>query len=82
MVYLGDGWGNFQKVLIAGQCGAPSPNELVLGDINGDGHVDLAGAYGGANKLWFGDGKGTFTEASASSLGAHQDIKLVGIGRC
>ena len=45
-------------------------NELVLGDINGDGHVDPAGAYGGANKLWFGDGTGTFTEASASSFSA------------
>lgn len=37
-------------------------------DVNGDGSLDLiVGTLGGPLKLWFGDGKGHFTDATAAS---------------
>ncbi len=40
-----------------------SANHLVLGDINGDGHIDVLGGYTPENILWWeNDGTGTFTQ--------------------
>lgn len=40
----------------------------VLADVNADAHLDLiVGTLGGPLKLWFGDGKGRFSDATAAS---------------
>jgi hypothetical protein len=39
-------------------------NSVVLADINGDGNLDVAAAYAAGPRVWLGDGKGKWKEAS------------------
>ena len=44
---------------------------VVLGDVNGDGHLDLvAGNSGQTNKLYLNDGSGGFTAGSGTAIGS------------
>jgi hypothetical protein len=40
-------------------------NAIELGDVDGDGNLDVAAAYSGGPRVWLGDGKGGWREASA-----------------
>jgi hypothetical protein len=40
-------------------------NSVVLADINADGNLDIAAAYAAGPRVWLGDGKGKWKEASA-----------------
>lgn len=39
-------------------------NSVVLADFNADGHLDIAAAYAAGPRVWLGNGKGQWTEAS------------------
>jgi len=39
-------------------------NSVVLADMNGDGHLDVAAAYSAGPRVWLGDGKGGWAESS------------------
>ena len=44
---------------------------MVLGDVNGDGHLDLvAGNSGQTNKLYLNNGSGGFTAGSGTAIGS------------
>ncbi len=51
--------------------------DLALGDLNGNGHLDAFIAMNGVNKVWWGDGNGSFTD-SGQGLGSSysRDVEL------
>lgn len=59
VVWLNDGSGFFE----VGAAMVPGGEHVAIGDLNGDGHPDLVGAQAGANRIWFNDGVGGFTES-------------------
>jgi len=75
-VYLGDGSGVLWKEILK-EDGLPSGNDpesgdqneagwatdLLLHDMNGDGHLDLAAAYYAGPRVWLGNGKGQWEPA-------------------
>ncbi len=72
-VYLGDGTGGFTEAG-AGLTGVGFGSSTSLGDLNGDGHLDLVvtGGVSGNNTpttVYLGDGTGGFTEANAGLTG-------------
>ncbi len=76
-LYLNDGRGNFSKQIIDGQ-----GQVQALADLDGDGDLDLAVArnksladLSGANRIYFNDGKGTFSD-SMQRLGSSNTYGL------
>jgi hypothetical protein len=70
-VYLGDGKGGFAPAQGSPFPAGPSPNDLALGDFNGDGHLDVAVANHGVKlvTVLLGDGRGGFAFAPGSPFG-------------
>ncbi len=69
-LYRNDGRGIFQEVTAAHMPNDPSlTTALVLGDVDGDGDLDLViGTKGQQTRLYLNDGTGNFTDATASRL--------------
>src|ERR1700720_435607 len=67
-VYLGDGKGGFPQAKGSPFPAGPNPNDVALGDFNGDGNLDVAIANPGVKlvTLLLGDGKGEFSFARGS----------------
>ncbi len=81
-LYLGDGKGGFTDATANLPQKLASIGDLEIGDIDGDGHLDIvladwgpgnAGGEGGVTQLWLGDGTGKFTDATATNM---PDIKI------
>jgi len=67
-VLLGDGKGGFQPAAGSPFAAGKNPNDLAIGDVNNDGHLDLAFANHDTTYLTVlvGDGKGGFKPAQGS----------------
>jgi hypothetical protein len=83
-IYLGDGMGNWklQSTLPEPRPGRTMPGrEVVMGDLNGDGHVDLVAAF----QRWgvyayYGDGHGGFTGGAVNLPAVGRQIESVALG--
>ena len=80
-LYLGDGRGGFTETA-AGLTGVDSGSSS-LGDVNGDGALDLVVTGEDANgdptaTLYLGDGQGGFTETNAGLLGVESSSSSLG----
>jgi MYXO-CTERM domain-containing protein len=78
-LYLGDGAGGFTEATGQLPQKPASIGDLELGDVDGDGDLDLvladwgpgdAGGAGGVTQLWLNDGKGSFSDATATNMPA------------
>ena len=49
---------------------------VVLGDVDGDGHLDLVAGNNGTNKLYLNDGSGGFTAGTGTAIGDETDGTL------
>src|SRR5437588_753589 len=67
-ILLGDGKGGFRQVAGSPFPAGDNPNDIAVGDVNGDGKPDLAFANHDTSYLsvLIGDGKGGFTGAPGS----------------
>lgn len=82
-LYLGDGKGRFTDVTSTNMpADADFTNDLELVDLDRDGDLDLvlangfAGLLASQNRVYLGDGKGKFTDATASLLPAIRDATI------
>src|ERR1051325_5396708 len=81
-VFLGDGKGGFVPARGTPFAAGPSPNDLAIGDFNGDHNLDVAIANHGEKKLvsvLLGDGKGGFSFAAGSPFSVPSDPHPHGI---
>jgi len=80
-VWLGEGKGNFRQAKGSPFPAGPSPNDLALGDFNGDGHIDAAIANHGVKlvTVLLGDGGGGFSFAPGSPFAVRSDPHPHGI---
>lgn len=76
-LYMGDGGGGFTDASDQLPAVTPSVGDLELGDVDGDGDLDVvladwgpgdAGGDGGVTQLWLGDGGGGFTDVTATNM--------------
>lgn len=67
-------------VFIDGQdlSGNDSTRDLALGDLNGDGGLDVFIANDGPNEVWLNDGAGTFTDSGQSLGNANSQAVALG----
>jgi len=63
-VFVGDGSGVNWKRIPSGLPTQGSVNRVMLSDVNGDGSLDLISSYGPGPRVWRGDGKGGWADAS------------------
>ena len=82
VVMLGNGTGGFAQAPNSPFSAGTAPFALVVGDFNGDGHLDIATANQGSNNVTvlLGNGAGGFTAAAGSpfSAGVSPDTLAVG----
>jgi FG-GAP-like repeat len=57
-----------------------NPSSVAIGDLNGDGHLDLAVTYAGSNtvSVLLGDGTGSFSAATPYATGANPQSVAIG----
>jgi FG-GAP-like repeat len=83
-VLLGDGKGHFVAAPGSACATGKSPNDMAVGDFNGDGNLDLVIANTGTPNLTIllGDGKGGFTASAKSPFVAasHPHVHGVAVG--
>jgi uncharacterized repeat protein (TIGR01451 family) len=81
-VFLGDGLGGFAAAANIPLGGAMGPVDLAVGDVNGDGHLDIVTANGNSNNVsvLLGDGLGGFTPATGSPFAAGTTCQGIAIG--
>lgn len=63
-VYLGDGSGENWTRLASSLPTKGNANRVMFSDVDGDGALDLIASYAPGPRVWRGDGKGGWTEAS------------------
>lgn len=56
--------------------GTANSHDIAVGDLNGDGYVDVFVANGGPNTVWFNDGSGNFQD-SGQALGTADSRSVV-----
>ena len=80
-VLLGDGHGHFHSAPGAVCATGPGPNDIAIGDFNGDGNLDLAIANTGTPNLTIllGDGKGGFAPAPHSPFATRSKPHVHGV---
>ncbi|MGI8785397.1 MAG: FG-GAP repeat domain-containing protein [Acidobacteriota bacterium] len=74
-VMLGDGKGKFVRAQGSPFAVGPNPYPLALGDINGDGRLDVIAPNSGRNRtltVLFGDGRGAFQSAPNSKISVRE----------
>ena len=83
-IYLGDGTGNwiFQRALPEPRPGQTMPGrDLVVGDLNHDGHLDLVAAFQRWGiYVYYGDGRGGFTGGPATFRPPEQTPESLALG--
>jgi hypothetical protein len=81
-VLLGNGDGTFQPALTYDTGASTSPISVAVGDLDGDGHPDLATAnqYPGANNasVLLGSGDGTFQPPTTYATGSFPNSIAIG----
>jgi hypothetical protein len=77
-VLLGDGHGSFGAAQTFNT--GIHPSSVAVGDLNGDGLLDLAVANAGDNtvSVLLGNGRGSFASPETFSAGSHPDVVAVG----
>ncbi len=74
--YLGNGNGTFTPGPVVYSGTSAAYDELLLGDVNGDGRLDIVGFNAGASltaDVYLGDGKGGFQQSASVDLGKGSD---------
>lgn len=78
-ISLGNGNGTFQSRTIEAVASAPGPISVAIGDVNGDGKLDLATADYSVNtaSVLLGNGDGTFQAAASYAAGSQPGLVQV-----
>src|SRR5437879_13244319 len=83
-IYLGDGTGNwiFQRALPEPRPGQTMPGrDLVVGDLNHDGHLDLVAAFQRWGiYVYYGDGQGNFTGGPVHVAAPSTEFESLALG--
>ena len=78
-LYVNNGSGTFVNVTVSRLPLTTGTTSVALGDMDGDGDVDLVGGRDGNSWMYFNDGAGTFTNPGGRLLGHRDnttDVKL------